>query len=74
METSIFYGIVFAATSVSITVEVLQEYKKVQTKTGAVILGAAVADDIIAVLLLSFFVSSMKGTGSSNHLIWQMLG
>ncbi|MGT2686248.1 cation:proton antiporter [Streptococcus porcinus] len=74
METSIFYGIVFAATSVSITVEVLQEYKKVQTKTGAVILGAAVADDIIAVLLLSFFVSSMKGTSSSNHLIWQMLG
>ncbi|MBA2796138.1 cation:proton antiporter [Streptococcus porcinus] len=74
METSIFYGIVFAATSVSITVEVLQEYKKVQTKTGAVILGAAVADDIIAVLLLSFFVSSMKGTGSSNHLIWQILG
>ncbi|PNY21310.1 High-affinity Na(+)/H(+) antiporter NhaS3 [Streptococcus parauberis] len=74
-HTAIFYGIVFAATSVSITVEVLQEYNKVKTNTGAVILGAAVADDIIAVLLLSFFISSSKSdSGSSNQLIFEVLG
>lgn len=41
-STAIFYGIVFAATSVSITVEVLQEYGKLSTKAGSIILGAAV--------------------------------
>ncbi|WP_159564801.1 cation:proton antiporter [Streptococcus halichoeri] len=69
-QTALFYGIVFAATSVSITVEVLQEYHKLKTRTGAVILGAAVADDILAVLLLSFFVSSR---GASPHLIMQLV-
>lgn len=72
-QISVFYGIVFAATSVSITVEVLQEYNKVKTDTGAVILGAAVADDILAVLLLSLFVSTTNGSGSSSQLIWQMI-
>ncbi|MCG4841042.1 cation:proton antiporter domain-containing protein, partial [[Ruminococcus] torques] len=43
-STAIFYGIVFAATSVSITVEVLQEYGKLSTKAGSIILGAAVVD------------------------------
>ncbi len=73
LETSLFYGIVFAATSVSITVEVLQEYNKVQTNTGAVILGAAVADDILAVLLLSFFISTTGSNGTSSTLLLQVL-
>lgn len=69
INTAVFYGLVFAATSVSITVEVLQEYQKVRTKIGAVILGAAVADDVLAVLLLSFFMSS---AGASSHLVMQV--
>jgi len=73
VKTALFYGIVFAATSVSITVEVLQEYNKVQTDTGAVILGAAVADDILAVLLLSFFVSMSSESGTPMQLAMQML-
>ncbi|MEQ9763427.1 cation:proton antiporter [Streptococcus sp. ZJ151] len=65
VSQSIFYGLVFAATSISITVEVLQEYDKLSTDVGAIIIGAAVADDLIAVLLLSFFVSSL---GSAEHI------
>lgn len=72
LHTSIFYGIVFAATSVSITVEVLQEYGKLSSRAGAIILGAAVADDIIAVLLLSFFTSTDDG-GSSGSMILKVL-
>lgn len=71
VSKSIFYGLVFAATSISITVEVLQEYDKVSTDIGAMIIGAAVADDIMAVLLLSFFVST---TGSSSHIGLQLIG
>ncbi|GFH39687.1 cation:proton antiporter [Lactococcus insecticola] len=67
---AIFYGIVFAATSVSITVEVLQEYGKLSSKAGTVILGAAVVDDILAVLILSFFMSSQD---SSSHIGTKLL-
>lgn len=63
-STAIFYGIVFAATSVSITVEVLQEYGKLSTKAGSIILGAAVVDDILAVLALSIFASTQSSSGN----------
>ena len=50
---ALFIGIVFAATSVSISVEVLRATGKLQTKAGTAILGAAVVDDILAVIVLS---------------------
>lgn len=62
-----FLGIVFAATSVSITVEVLNEYCALNSKEGATILGAAVFDDILAVLILSFFISNL-GIQNSNTI------
>ncbi|GAX48263.1 hypothetical protein RsY01_1878 [Lactococcus reticulitermitis] len=64
LPVAIFYGLVFSATSVSITVEVLQEYGKLSSRAGAVILGAAVVDDILAVLVLSFFMSSQETGGN----------
>lgn len=74
---AIFFGVLFAATSVSITVEVLQEYRKLDTNEGATILGAAVADDILAVLILSVFVaifgSNMAGNGGQLALGWMLL-
>ncbi|MFC6254305.1 cation:proton antiporter [Secundilactobacillus hailunensis] len=68
-ERAIFWGVVFAATSVSISVEVLREFGKLNTKEGATILGAAVVDDIMAVLILSIFVSMFSsGNGSGPNL------
>lgn len=64
ISTSLFYGIVFAATSVSITVKVLQEYGYLSTKAGNIILGAAVVDDILAILILSVFKSFKNGEGN----------
>ncbi|HEY0221589.1 MAG TPA: cation:proton antiporter [Lactovum miscens] len=64
LTASFFYGIVFAATSVSITVEVLQEYGKLSTKAGSIILGAAVVDDILAIFLLSIFSSTQEGNAN----------
>lgn len=68
-----FIGVVFSATSVSISVEVLRDYKALDTKEGATILGAAVADDIIGVILLSIMISIMgtegvKTSGSSTNI------
>lgn len=50
---ALFIGVVFAATSVSITVETLNEMGKLQTNVGATLLSAAIIDDIIGVVVLS---------------------
>lgn len=48
-----FIGVILAATSVSITVETLREIDKLRTRQGMAILGAAVIDDVIGIILLS---------------------
>ncbi|MBO4733897.1 MAG: cation:proton antiporter [Clostridia bacterium] len=48
-----FVGVVFAATSVSITVETLTEMGKIKSKVGATLLSAAIIDDIIGIVVLS---------------------
>ncbi|TGD21901.1 cation:proton antiporter [Companilactobacillus suantsaicola] len=60
---ALFIGVVFSATSVSISVAVLKQYKALSTREGATILGAAVADDIIGVLLLSLMISLLASQG-----------
>lgn len=63
---AIFFGIILAATSVSISVEVLKELNVVNTKEGSTILGASVVDDILVVLVLSFSLSFLTGKSTSN--------
>lgn len=60
---SLFIGVIFSATSVSISVAVLKEYHALTTREGATILGAAVADDIIGVVLLSLMISLLASQG-----------
>ncbi|BDR58751.1 cation:proton antiporter [Xylocopilactobacillus apicola] len=70
---SIFLGVTFAATSVSISVEVLKELNKLQSKEGATILGAAVVDDVLAVITLSF-ISNFGGQPFRITLLKQVGG
>lgn len=51
--TAAFVGVVFAATSVSITVETLTEMGKIKSKVGTTLLSAAIIDDIIGIVVLS---------------------
>lgn len=53
LSQNLFLGVTFAATSVSITVEVLKEMKLLRSRAGTTILGASVADDVMAIVLLS---------------------
>ncbi len=57
---SISLGLVFSATSVSIPVAMLFAYKKMHLKSSKAALGAAVIDDIVAVVVLSFFFLSVQ--------------
>ncbi|KRK81118.1 Na(+) H(+) antiporter [Companilactobacillus nodensis DSM 19682 = JCM 14932 = NBRC 107160] len=71
--TSIFIGLVLSATSVSISVQVLKEMGRLNTKEGAIILGAAVADDIMCVILLGICVAFFGSAGSSDQPLWLMI-
>jgi len=51
--TSLFIGGTITATSIGITVRVLKDLKKHQSKEGEIVLGAAVLDDIFGVVLLA---------------------
>jgi Kef-type K+ transport system membrane component KefB len=62
LNTSLFLGAALGATSVGISVMVLQELKMEGTKIARIILGAAVIDDILGLLLLSI-VSGIVVTG-----------
>ena len=61
---AVFVGVVLTATSVSITVETLREMGKLKSKVGTTILGAAVIDDIIGIIVLTI-VTSLKDTSVS---------
>lgn len=61
---SIFVGVVLTATSVSITVETLREMGKLKGKVGTTILGAAVIDDILGIIVLTIVIS-LKDTSVS---------
>jgi Kef-type K+ transport system membrane component KefB len=62
---SMFVAAAFVATSAGITARVLQELGVLQRTESRVILGAAVIDDILAMLLLGI-VSSLQGGGELN--------
>ncbi|MCI9126023.1 MAG: cation:proton antiporter [Eubacterium sp.] len=54
---ALFVGVILTATSVSITVETLQEMGKLKTASGNAILGAAIIDDILGIVALTVIIS-----------------
>jgi Kef-type K+ transport system membrane component KefB len=72
---SLFIAAAFVATSAGITARVLQELGALQHKESKVILGAAVIDDILAMLLLGVVVSMQGGEGVDVvHLLAVLAG
>ena len=53
---AVFIGVIMTATSVSITVESLREMGKLRGKVGTTILSAAIIDDVIGIIVLTFVV------------------
>ena len=77
---SMLVATALTATSIAITVQVLTEFGKMQTKEARLILGAAIVDDILAIAVLSV-VTTMVQTGDTSpavtdviFLILQILG
>ena len=59
---AIFIGTILTATSVSISAQTLRELGALRSREGATILGAAVIDDVMGILLLSLVVAFAKAS------------
>jgi Kef-type K+ transport system membrane component KefB len=72
---AIFIGIVLAATSVSISAQTLMELKRLRSREGITLLGAAVVDDVLAIIVLSAFVALVgsRGTTTGLDFVWIIL-
>jgi Kef-type K+ transport system membrane component KefB len=62
---ALFVGVILTATSVSITAQTLMELGSLRTVEGSTVLGAAVIDDVIGLLVFSFAVA-FTGAGASD--------
>lgn len=62
---NLFYGVILTATSVSVTVATLKEIGKLNSKVGAAIVSAAIIDDIIGIIILSFVLGLSETSGGS---------
>ncbi|MBE0670332.1 MAG: cation:proton antiporter [Anaerolineales bacterium] len=66
---AIFLGLTLGATSVSISAQTLIELKALRSRVGLSLLGAAVFDDILIILLLSVFLALQGGGGSPYEVL-----
>lgn len=66
---SLFIGAILTATSVSISAQTLMELNQLRSKEGATILGAAVIDDILGIIVLSLVVAFTVKDGSSGGVM-----
>lgn len=74
VKESVFIGTVLTATSVSITAQTLLELGKLRSKEGTTILGAAVIDDVMGIIVLSLVVAlssrEMAGSSTAGNVVW----
>ncbi|GJM69158.1 sodium:proton antiporter [Paenibacillus macerans] len=66
---AIFLGLLLSATSVSISVQALKEMGRLKSREGAAILGAAVIDDVLVIILLAFVMSFAGGDVNLGMMI-----
>jgi Kef-type K+ transport system membrane component KefB len=65
-QQGLFIGLLLAPTSVSISAQTLMELGALRSRVGASLLGAAVIDDTLVVLGISFFLAMFGGGGAQE--------
>lgn len=65
----VFIGVIITATSVSITVETLRELGKLKGKVGTVILSAAIIDDVIGIIVLTFVIGMKNPSVAKPYMV-----
>lgn len=72
--SALFLGAVSTATSVGITARILSEKRKTDSPEGVTILGAAVLDDVLGVVLLAVVVAMARIQTSGGTVNWMDIG
>ncbi len=66
LSQSLIVGVIFTATSVSVSVMTLIDLGKLKSLEGRCIVNAAIIDDIVGILLLTFIIGLTSGSGGEN--------
>jgi Kef-type K+ transport system membrane component KefB len=66
---ALFIGVILTATSVSITVQALKELGHLKGRVGTTILAAAIIDDVIGIVLLTFVIGVKDSNASIMNVI-----
>lgn len=66
--THVFIGAMLTATSIGITARVLRDLGHISTREARIVLGAAVIDDVLALLLLGVVDSSIEAAATGTEL------
>lgn len=66
---AVFIGVIMTATSVSITVQTLREMGHLKGKIGTTILSAAIIDDVIGIIVLTFVIGFKNPATSPSKVI-----
>ncbi len=70
---SIFVGAILSATSVTITAQTLIDLKQIRSRSGSTIMGAAVIDDVLGLLVLSVVIAVGQEMSAGSSLPWGAL-
>jgi Kef-type K+ transport system membrane component KefB len=70
----IFIGATLCATSVGITARVFKDLGKLSTREARIILGAAVLDDVLGLLILAVVAGAIRAAGSGGVLSFYDVG
>jgi Kef-type K+ transport system membrane component KefB len=73
LPESLFLGTLLTATSVSISAETLKDLKKLTSKEGTTILGAAVIDDVLGLVVLSIILAFTLGQNPTWSIVKMVL-
>jgi Kef-type K+ transport system membrane component KefB len=74
LTVSLFIGACLCATSIGISAQVLREKKVAKSREGRVIVGAAVIDDVLGLLVLVAVSALVAVSGTQGAMPWQGLG
>ncbi|MCS7283241.1 MAG: cation:proton antiporter [Anaerolineae bacterium] len=66
-------GLMLAATSVSISAQTMIELGVLRSRVGVALLGAAVVDDILVIMLLAISTALMNEGGGFWHILWVLV-
>ncbi len=70
---AVFIGCIMTATSVSITVQVLKEIGHLKGRVGTTIMSAAIIDDVIGIVVLTFVIGFVNPDSKPMTVVWNTI-